>query len=94
MSIENLTINDEEPSGTNVEIYSKPEKRARKMLEGLGMSLYRNREAMRTTLTLSRLEEGRRYPASHYPKGQERPSRCRQPRGLQVPWIRHLHRFR
>jgi hypothetical protein len=39
MSIENLTINDEEPSGTNVEIYSKPEKRARKMLEGLGMSL-------------------------------------------------------
>ena len=38
MSIENLTINDEEPSGTNVEIYSKPEKRARKMLEGLGMS--------------------------------------------------------
>jgi len=47
MSIENLTINDEEPSGTNVEIYSKPEKRARKMLEGLGMSLYRNNEAIR-----------------------------------------------
>ena len=39
MSIENLTINDEEPSATNVEIYSKPEKRARKMLEGLGMLL-------------------------------------------------------
>lgn len=38
MSIENLTINDEEPTGTNVEIYSKPEKRARKMLEGLGAS--------------------------------------------------------
>lgn len=41
MSIENLTINDEEPSGTNVEIYSKPEKRARKMLEGLGMSFHK-----------------------------------------------------
>lgn len=39
MSIENLTINDEEPTGTNVEIYSKPEKKARKALEGLGMSV-------------------------------------------------------
>jgi hypothetical protein len=38
MSIENLTINDEEPSGANVEIYSKPEKKARKALEGLGRS--------------------------------------------------------
>lgn len=36
--MENLSINEEEPTGTNVEIYSKPEKRARKMLEGLGMS--------------------------------------------------------
>lgn len=35
--MENLSINEEEPSGINVEIYSKPEKRARKMLEGLGM---------------------------------------------------------
>jgi nascent polypeptide-associated complex subunit alpha len=47
MSIENLTINDEEPSGTNVEIYSKPEKRARKMLEGLGMSLTTKQESQR-----------------------------------------------
>jgi len=45
MSIENLTINDEEPTGTNVEIYSKPEKRARKMLEGLGMSLTAKRDS-------------------------------------------------
>lgn len=53
MSIENLTINDEEPSATNVEIYSKPEKRARKMLEGLGERLSRQRRKVESlALTL------------------------------------------
>ncbi|WWD20435.1 nascent polypeptide-associated complex subunit alpha [Kwoniella shandongensis] len=38
MSIENLTINDEEiPAGATVDIQSRPERKARKALEGLGL---------------------------------------------------------
>lgn len=40
MSIENLHINDAEddlPAGATVELHSKPERKARKALEGLGL---------------------------------------------------------
>ncbi|KAK8849804.1 nascent polypeptide-associated complex subunit alpha [Kwoniella newhampshirensis] len=38
MSIENLTINDDEiPAGATVDIQSRPERKARKALEGLGL---------------------------------------------------------
>ncbi|ORY34575.1 NAC domain-domain-containing protein [Naematelia encephala] len=37
MSIENLSLEDTPDSGVNVEIQSKPERKARKALEGLGL---------------------------------------------------------
>lgn len=38
MSIENLSINDTElPEGATVELHSRPERKARKALEGLGL---------------------------------------------------------
>lgn len=37
MSIENLTLEDGAESGTTVDIQSKPERKARKALEGLGL---------------------------------------------------------
>jgi nascent polypeptide-associated complex subunit alpha len=38
MSIENLSINDDTlPEGANIEIHSRPERKARKALEGLGL---------------------------------------------------------
>ncbi|EKC99365.1 gal4 DNA-binding enhancer protein 2 [Trichosporon asahii var. asahii CBS 8904] len=37
MSIENLSLEDNAASGTTVEIHSRPERKARKQLEGLGL---------------------------------------------------------
>lgn len=38
MSIENLSLNDDSlPEGANIEIHSRPERKARKALEGLGL---------------------------------------------------------
>ncbi|WOO82142.1 Nascent polypeptide-associated complex subunit alpha [Vanrija pseudolonga] len=37
MSIENLTLEDNAATGVTVDLYSKPERKARKALEGLGL---------------------------------------------------------